>query len=116
VTVGTPTVKAAKEATATIPIVMAGSADPVEQGLVTSLARPGGNVTGVTHSPGPEIAGKGLELFKEAVPRMSGVAVLWDSRISPIGPSSMSCGKGRRSSGLRSCPTTPRRWTSVQRP
>jgi putative tryptophan/tyrosine transport system substrate-binding protein len=79
VTIGTPTVKAAKEATATIPIVMAGSADPVEHGLVASLARPGGNVTGVTHSPGPEISGKGIELLKEAVPTVSRVAVLWDS-------------------------------------
>jgi ABC-type uncharacterized transport system substrate-binding protein len=79
VTIGTPTVKAAKEATTTIPIVMAGSADPVEHGLVASLARPGGNVTGVTHSPGPEISGKGLEFLKEAVPTVSRVAVLWDS-------------------------------------
>jgi putative ABC transport system substrate-binding protein len=79
VTIGTPTVKAAKEATATIPIVMAGSGDPVEHGLVASLARPGGNVTGVTHSPGPEISGKGIEILKEAVPAVSRVAVLWDS-------------------------------------
>jgi putative ABC transport system substrate-binding protein len=79
VTIGTPPVQAAKEATATIPIVMAGSADPVEHGLVTSLAQPGGNVTGVTHSPGPEISGKGIELLKEAVPTVSRVAVLWDS-------------------------------------
>jgi putative ABC transport system substrate-binding protein len=79
VTIGTPTVKAAKEATATIPIVMAGSADPVEHGLIASLARPGGNVTGVTHSPGPEISGKGIELLKEAVPTVSRVAVLWGS-------------------------------------
>jgi putative tryptophan/tyrosine transport system substrate-binding protein len=87
VTVGTPTAKAAKEATATIPIVMAGSTDPVEHGLVASLARPGGNVTGVTYSPGPEIAGKGLELLKEAVPRISRVAVLWDSSGIAHGPS-----------------------------
>jgi putative ABC transport system substrate-binding protein len=79
VTIGTPTAKAAKQATATIPIVMAGSADPVEHGLVASLARPGGNVTGVTHSPGPEISGKGIELLKEAVPTVSRVAILWDS-------------------------------------
>jgi putative ABC transport system substrate-binding protein len=79
VTIGTPTVKAAKEATATIPIVMAGSADPVEHGLVASLARPGGNITGVTHSPGPEISAKGIQLLKEAAPKVSRVAVLWDS-------------------------------------
>jgi len=79
VTIGTPPVKAVKEATATIPIVMAGGADPVEHGLVASLAQPGGNVTGVTHSPGPEISGKGLEFLKEAVPTVSRVAVLWDS-------------------------------------
>ena len=79
VTIGTPTVQAAKEATTAIPIVMAGSADPVEHKLVASLARPGGNITGVTHSPGPEISGKGLQLLKEAVPSVSRVAILWDS-------------------------------------
>jgi len=79
VTIGTPTVQAAEEATTTIPIVMAGSADPVEHKLVASLGRPGGNVTGVTHSPGPEISGKGLQLLKEAVPAVSRVAILWDS-------------------------------------
>lgn len=79
VTIGTPTVEAAKNATSTIPIVMAGSADPVEHGLVASLAHPGGNVTGVTHSPGPEFAGKGLQLLKEVAPNISRVAVLWDS-------------------------------------
>jgi putative ABC transport system substrate-binding protein len=79
VTIGTPTVQAARDATTTIPIVMAGSADPVEHKLVASLARPGGNVTGVTHSPGPEISGKGLELLKEAAPAVSRVAILWDS-------------------------------------
>src|SRR5215472_15584614 len=53
VTIGTPTVDAAKNATSVIPIVMAGAADPIEHGLVASLAHPGGNITGVTHSPGP---------------------------------------------------------------
>jgi putative ABC transport system substrate-binding protein len=79
VTVNTSSAKAAKDATVTIPIVMGGSTDPVENGLVASLARPGGNVTGATFSPGPDIAGKAFELFKEAVPRISRVAVLWDS-------------------------------------
>ena len=79
VTIGTPPVAAAKNATSAIPIVMAGSADPVEHGLVASLAHPGGNVTGVTHSPGPQFAGKGLQLFKEVAPNISRVAVLWDS-------------------------------------
>ena len=79
-TIGTPAVAPAKNATSTIPIVMAGSADPVELGLVASLAHPGGNVTGVTHNPGPEFAGKCLELLKEVAPNISHVAVLWDSR------------------------------------
>jgi putative ABC transport system substrate-binding protein len=79
VTIGTPPVVAANSATSTIPIVMAGSADPVEHGLVASLAHPGGNVTGVTHSPGPGFSGKGLEILKEVAPNVSRVAILWDS-------------------------------------
>jgi len=80
VTIGTPTVGAAKEATVTIPIIMAGSTDPVELGLVASLAHPGGNVTGVTHNPGPGFTGKGLQLLKEAAPNTSRVAVLATSQ------------------------------------
>jgi putative ABC transport system substrate-binding protein len=79
---GTQPAKAAKAATATIPIVFIGSSDPVGQGLVASLARPGGNMTGMTSSAGPEIAGKGLEVFKETVPRISRVAVLYSSEQS----------------------------------
>jgi putative ABC transport system substrate-binding protein len=79
VTIGNATVAAAKAATTTIPIVMAGSADPVERGLVASLARPGGNVTGVTHRPGPEFAGKCLQLLREVAPSIAHIAVLWDS-------------------------------------
>jgi putative tryptophan/tyrosine transport system substrate-binding protein len=67
--------QAAKKATTTIPIVMAGSADAVTQGLVTSLARPGGNVTGLTNIS-TWVTGKRLELMKEAFPRISRVAVL----------------------------------------
>jgi putative ABC transport system substrate-binding protein len=67
---------AATQATRTIPIVMASSTDPVRDGLVASLARPGGNVTGLTGFVGPDIGGKRLELLKEALPRISRVAVL----------------------------------------
>ena len=68
---------AAKEATKTIPIVMVWVGDPVGSGLVTSLARPGGNITGMTTIL-PELGGKQLELLKEAVPGISRVAVLWE--------------------------------------
>ena len=79
VTIGTRTVLIAKEATTTIPIVMGGAGEPLELKLVPSLAHPGGNVTGVAHNPGPEFAGKSLELLKDAVPKISRVAILWDS-------------------------------------
>ena len=74
----------AKEVTTTVPIVMGASVDPVGIGLAQSLARPGGNVTGLTLDAGPEIQGKRLELLKEAVPRVSRVAFLgtkelWDN-------------------------------------
>ena len=67
---------AAKNATRTIPIVMAASADALGEGLVASLAHPGGNITGMTFLAGPEIAGKQLQLLKELVPAASRVAVL----------------------------------------
>jgi putative ABC transport system substrate-binding protein len=75
---GDPGVRAAKNATKTIPIVMMGTgSDPVEAGLVESLAGPGGNVTGLTNLTG-ELGGKRLELLKEAVPKLARVAVLYD--------------------------------------
>ena len=67
---GNPTVRAVKNATATIPIVMAGVSDAVELGFVASLARPGGNITG-TSVLAPELSGKLLELTKEAIPKAS---------------------------------------------
>ncbi len=67
---------AAKQATTTLPIVFAAAADPVTSGLVTSLARPGGNVTGMSALI-PELVGKCLEHLKQAVPGVSRVAVLW---------------------------------------
>jgi putative ABC transport system substrate-binding protein len=78
---GEPDVRAAKNATKTIPIVMVGAGrDPVRAGLVESLARPGGNVTGITNL-GRELGGKRLELLKEAVTKVTRVAVLYDPTI-----------------------------------
>jgi len=76
---GNPSIIAAKNATSTIPVVMAQSNDPVAARLVASLAQPGGNVTGLSLKS-PELAGKRLELFKEAVPGLSRVALLWNPR------------------------------------
>ena len=76
--------QAARKSTATIPIVFLIIADPVAQGLVTSLARPGGNATGLASTAGPEIYGKMLELLKEAVPGLTRVALLWNPT-SPFG-------------------------------
>jgi ABC-type uncharacterized transport system substrate-binding protein len=73
----TPAALAAKQVTTTIPMVMAGIGDPVGSGLVASLARPGGNVTGVA-SLAAELVGKQLEFLKEMLPTLSRVAILWD--------------------------------------
>ncbi|HEX6438550.1 MAG TPA: ABC transporter substrate-binding protein, partial [Candidatus Binatia bacterium] len=79
---GNTPVRAVKNATQTIPIVMTGGSDPVEAGLIASLARPGANVTGLTNLA-RELGGKRLELLKEAVPKLARVAVLYD----PVNPS-----------------------------
>src|SRR5438128_5409349 len=78
VTAGPHATRPAKQATSTIPIVMAQDPDPVGDGFVASLARPGGNITGLS-SLAPEISGKQLELLKEIVPRLSRVAVFGTS-------------------------------------
>jgi ABC-type uncharacterized transport system substrate-binding protein len=70
--------RAVKGATATIPVVFVGVSDPVRYGLVSSLARPGGNMTGLGHFT-PELNGKRLELLKEVVPGLGRVAVLWNT-------------------------------------
>ena len=78
-----PAALAAKNATRMIPIVFNSIADPVALGLVDSLARPGGNITGVTNIA-TELTGKRLEMLKETIPKLSRVAVLWN----PQGPTS----------------------------
>jgi putative ABC transport system substrate-binding protein len=77
VTRGTPAVMAAKAATARIPIVMASSGDPLGTGIVTSLARPGGNITGIS-ALATDVQGKQLELLKEMVPKVTRVAFLFN--------------------------------------
>ena len=77
VTFFTPSALAAKQATRDIPIVMAGAGDPVATGIVASLARPGGNVTGQS-SGGAEVAGKSVELIRELIPAVRRVGVLAD--------------------------------------
>ena len=76
VLVALPSIRAAEQATKTIPIVMVATVDPVATGLVDSLAHPGGNITGVTRLT-RELSGNRLELLKEVVPEISRVGVLW---------------------------------------
>src|SRR5262249_17121040 len=78
VTASSAATRAAKEATVTIPIVMTNHADPVGAGFASSLARPGGNITGLANF-NPELSGKRVELLKEIIPQLSRVAVLGTS-------------------------------------
>jgi putative ABC transport system substrate-binding protein len=79
VTAGTPASLAVKSATTSVPVVMVAVGDPVGTGLIASLARPGGNMTGLS-SIAPELEGKRLELLREIVPKLSRVAVFWNPR------------------------------------
>ena len=94
VTSGTPSSLAAKSATTTIPIVMAQAGDPVASGLVTSLARPGGNVTGFSNLSF-ELNTKRLEILKDAVPKLARVGLLWPAGgIRPPTERAQACGSG----------------------
>jgi len=98
---------AAKRATSTIPIVFASHADPIGSGHVASLARPGGNLTGVTIIMS-ETAAKSLELLKEAVPGLSRVAVIWDPATPSHGPALNAVEVMGRALGLRLQPLAVR--------
>jgi len=87
ITSGPTITRAAKEATVTIPIVMAFDSDPIGNGFIASLARPGGNITGLS-ALAPELSGKQLELLKEIVPKLSRVAVLGNSN-EPANPKTL---------------------------
>src|SRR5437868_8945962 len=91
---------AAMKATTTIPIVMTNSLDPIGTGLVASLARPGGNVTGFTTDTGDEILGKRLELLKEALPNLSRVGVLSNPDYAPNRSRLVSMREAARGVGL----------------
>lgn len=82
---GAPAIRAAQHATRTIPIVMAGTADPVAQGFIASLAHPGGNITGVS-TLNAELPGKRLEILKEMVPQRAHIAVLTNPAAPAHGP------------------------------
>jgi len=98
----TPSALAARNATRTIPIVGMSLTEPVELGLVVSLARPGGNVTGSTYSTGTDIFGKQLELLKEVVPKIRRVAALTNPIGTPAYPLTLSTVKAAaRSLGLQ---------------
>jgi putative ABC transport system substrate-binding protein len=78
---GTRVTRAAKNVTRTIPIIMASDADPVSSGYVESLARPGGNITGLTNN-NPDLSGKRLEVLKECIPGISRVGIIWNPDVS----------------------------------
>jgi putative ABC transport system substrate-binding protein len=85
VAAGSPAIHAAQQATSTIPIVMTTDTDAVAQGFVVSLARPGGNITGLA-GLGVELSGKGLEFLKEVVPTASRIAALWNPANASLAP------------------------------
>ena len=93
-------IEAAKSASSTIPIVMVVAVDPVGAGLITSLARPGGNVTGLTFDVDDAIWGKRLELLREAAPGIARVAVLWNPAYAPNRTRWLALEKAARSLGI----------------
>lgn len=105
--VAVPAIRAAKEATRTVPIVMASVVDPVATGLVAGLARPGGNVTGLSNMA-PDVTGKLFEITKQLVPKASLVAVLWNPDNPGNAPQLRSAETAGRALGIRLQPLEAR--------
>src|SRR6266446_704997 len=108
VTGSNPNTVAAMKATTTIPIVMTNSVDPIGTGLVASLARPGGNVTGFSSDTGGEIYAKRLELLKDALPNLSRVGILWNPDFTPNRDRLTSMREAARAPGLTLVPVEAR--------
>ena len=108
VTGDNPNTVAAMKATTTIPIVMIVGVDPVSAGLVASLARPGGNVTGLAVDAGGEILGKRFELLKETLPNLSRVGILFNPDVAVTRSRLTSMGETARTLGLTTFPVEAR--------
>ena len=104
---GAPAVQAAKQATETIPIVMVNVSDPVALGFVASLARPEGNITGLSMMT-PELVGKQLEMLKEVLPKVSRVALLWNPASAGNAPQLRHAQDAARALGVRLQPLEAR--------
>jgi putative tryptophan/tyrosine transport system substrate-binding protein len=116
VTGGNPQTVAAMKATTTIPIVMTNVVDPVGAGLVASLARPGGNVTGFGVDAGDEIFGKRLELLKETLPNLSRVGILWNPDFAPNRSRLTSMREAAQALGLTLVPAEARGLDGLEQP
>src|SRR5882757_4443911 len=103
-----PSIVAAMKGTTTIPIVMIGGVDPVSTGLVASLARPGGNVTGLTPDAGSEILGKRFELLKETLPNLSRLGILFNPDVAFNRSRQTSMTETARTLGLTTIPVEAR--------
>jgi len=108
VTASNPSTVAAMKTTTTIPVVMIGGVDPVSTGLIASLARPGGNVTGLTSDAGGEILGKRFELLKEIIPNLSRVGILFNPDVAFNRSRQTSMTETARTLGLTTIPVEAR--------
>jgi putative tryptophan/tyrosine transport system substrate-binding protein len=115
VAAGPPSILAAKAATDRVPIVMMYSAEPVETGIVRSLNRPGGNITGLTWDHGFETVLKEVELLKEVLPALQRLAVLWDATDSVHPIYWRHCQKAAPQAGLQLISTPVRQFDDVSR-
>jgi putative ABC transport system substrate-binding protein len=109
-------IAAAKNATSTIPIVMVYGADPVGAGFVASLSRPGGNITGGAFEAAPEIAGKELQLLRDAAPSVARMALLWNADFPGIAPFANAARDAARALGVEILSAEVRRGTTLNLP